>query len=54
MRAKWYFFNGHRADDKMSLLRYHYNVFKNNVMTLLPFHVKAEYLLPWVKINLDV
>ena len=30
---------------KMLLLRYHYNVFKNNVMTLLPFHVKVEYLL---------
>ena len=43
--------NGNPTDDNMSLLQCHYNVFKNNVMTLLPFHVKAEYLLLWVKIN---
>ena len=37
-------FKFNRTDDNMLLLQYHYNVFKNNVMTLLLFHVKAGHL----------
>ena len=44
-------FKFNRTDDNMLLLQYHYNVFKNNVMTLFLFHVKAEHLFLWVKIN---